>query len=71
MVKLGLWGHSLGLRLNAAICEAADLKPGSYVVVRLLDCGEIRIRPYGRLNPADPEDGKPTPPIDKPTEASW
>lgn len=44
-IRLSRWGNSTGLRLPAAVMEAAGLKAGDYVFVRLLDSGEIRVRP--------------------------
>jgi antitoxin component of MazEF toxin-antitoxin module len=43
--KLTRWGGSAGLRLPAAVIEAAGLKVGDSVYVRLLDSGDIRLRP--------------------------
>jgi antitoxin MazE len=45
MQKLTRWGNSTGLRLPASVMEAAGLEPGDYVWVRLLDTGDIRVRP--------------------------
>lgn len=36
-IRLSRWGNSTGLRLPAALMEAAGLKAGDYVFVRLLD----------------------------------
>ena len=44
-IRLSRWGNSTGLRLPAAIMEAAGLKVGDYVFLRLLDSGDIRVRP--------------------------
>jgi antitoxin MazE len=71
MQKLTRWGNSTGLRLPACVLEGAGLKPGSYVSVRLLNSGEIRIRPWGRLCPADEEQVGSVQAIAKPTEATW
>ena len=43
--RLTKWGNSTGLRLPASVMEAAGLAPGDYVWVRLLDTGDIRVRP--------------------------
>jgi antitoxin MazE len=56
MQKLTRWGNSTGLRIPAPVMEAAGLKPGSYVSVRLLNSGDIRIRP-ARNAQAVSEDG--------------
>ena len=45
MVRLTRWGNSTGLRLAATVMEAAGLKVGDFVQVRLLDSGDIRVRP--------------------------
>ena len=45
MQRLSRWGNSTGLRLPASVMEAAGLEPGDYVYVRLLDSGDIRVRP--------------------------
>jgi antitoxin MazE len=52
MMRLTRWGHSIGLRLPCEVAQAAGLKPGDYVYVRLLDSGDIRVRPAGHLQPA-------------------
>lgn len=46
-VRLCRWGNSIGLRLPAALLQAAGLAAGHYVSVRLLDNGDIRVRPVG------------------------
>lgn len=43
--KLNRWGNSLGLRLPQHVVEAAGLAAGDCLYVRLLDSGEIMIRP--------------------------
>jgi antitoxin MazE len=45
MIRLTRWGNSTGLRLGADLLAAAGLKRGDYVYVRLLDSGDIRVRP--------------------------
>jgi antitoxin MazE len=52
MMRLTRWGHSLGLRLPCEVAQAAGLKPGDYVYVRLLDSGDIRVRPVKNVQPA-------------------
>lgn len=44
-VKLCKWGNSLGLRLPKYVTERVGLTAGDYVFVRLLDSGEIMVRP--------------------------
>ena len=43
--KLCRWGNSLGLRVPQHIAERASLRAGDYVYVRLMDSGDIVIRP--------------------------
>jgi antitoxin component of MazEF toxin-antitoxin module len=58
-VKLLRWGNSAGIRLSAPVLEAAGLRIGSYVTVRALDSGEIRIRPLDGLNPVEKDHSAP------------
>jgi antitoxin MazE len=53
MQRLTRWGNSTGVRLPAAVIEAAGLKVGDYCYVRLLDSGDIRIRPVRAVVPAE------------------
>ena len=47
------------MRLPAAIMEAAGLKAGDYVFVRLLDSGDIRVRPVAKASaPAGVDEGE-------------
>lgn len=52
MVRLSRWGNSTGLRIGAELMTAAGLKPGDFVHVRLLDSGDIRVRPCKGLQAA-------------------
>jgi antitoxin component of MazEF toxin-antitoxin module len=52
--RLNRWGHSIGLRLPKSVLEAAGLTAHSAVSIRLLDSGEIRLRPIGKVVPAEP-----------------
>ncbi|MBB1076376.1 AbrB/MazE/SpoVT family DNA-binding domain-containing protein [Rhodoferax sp. 4810] len=45
MQKLTRWGNSVGIRIPAQVLGAAGLKPGDHVHVRLMDSGDIRVRP--------------------------
>lgn len=54
-VRLNRWGHSTGLRLPVAILSAAGLAVGRTVTLRVLDNGDIRIRPVGQVMLAEPE----------------
>ncbi|WP_369821767.1 AbrB/MazE/SpoVT family DNA-binding domain-containing protein [Polaromonas sp. OV174] len=55
MQKLTRWGNSTGLRIPSHVLDAAGLKAGAYVHVRLLDSGDIRVRPAKNTQPADAE----------------
>ncbi len=52
-VRLCRWGGSTGLRLSVQILETAGLAPGQYVTLRVLDNGDIRVRPVGQCAPAE------------------
>lgn len=54
MMRLTRWGNSIGLRLPCEVAQAAGLKPGDHVYVRLLDSGDIRVRPAKNVQPAHP-----------------
>lgn len=60
MQRLSLWGNSAAIRIPAAVMESAGLKVGDYVGVRLLDCGEIRVRPSKGVQSADIDTATPT-----------
>lgn len=55
-VRLCRWGNSTGLRLSTVVLEAAGLKAGDYVHIRLLDGGDIRVRPVKQAIAAEPDD---------------
>lgn len=55
-VRLCRWGNSTGLRVPVTVLEAAGLTPGRYVSLRVLDNGDIRLRPVGQVNPSEPTD---------------
>jgi antitoxin MazE len=54
-VRLNRWGHSTGLRIPVAVLSAAGLTSGRSVSLRVLDNGDIRVRPVGEIVPAEPE----------------
>lgn len=60
-VKLLRWGNSAGIRLSVPVLEAAGLRIGSFVTVRALDSGEIRIRPLDGLNSIEKNLSAPVP----------
>ena len=51
--RLNRWGHSVGLRLPKSVLEAAGLTAHSAISIRLLDSGEIRLRPIGKVVSAE------------------
>ncbi len=52
-VKVCKHGNSLSIRIGAQIARTAGLRAGDSVSVRLLDSGDIRIRPLAGVVPAD------------------
>lgn len=58
MSRLTRWGNSTGVRLPVYLMESAGLKPGDFVSMRLLDSGDVLLRPVQRkisAIPATPE----------------
>lgn len=70
MVRLSRWGNSTGLRLGAELMTAAGLKPGDFVHVRLLDSGDIRVRPCKGVQIANSGAAKAAAPA-KPELEQW
>ena len=70
MVRLTKWGNSTGLRIGAELMTAAGLKPGDFVHVRLLDSGDIRVRPCKGVQVATSEASKTAEPT-KPVLEQW
>ncbi len=56
------WGHSAGIRLPAVLMKTMGLSTGDTVALRLLDSGDIRIRPLNRRKviPAEAMPHKPS-----------
>lgn len=55
MVKITRWGNAPGgLRVPAVLLREAGLQTGDYVTIRLMDSGDLRIRPVRKRIPADP-----------------
>ncbi|WP_138514537.1 AbrB/MazE/SpoVT family DNA-binding domain-containing protein [Rhodoferax bucti] len=65
--RLNRWGHSVGLRLPAAVLAASGLSVGRSVSIRVLDNGDVRVRPIGKIEPA--ESGDTDTATAKPTES--
>lgn len=55
--KLSKWGNSLGVRLPSYIAERAGLRNGDYLYIKLMDSGDIVIRP---VKPQDVHPGYAT-----------
>ena len=70
MVRLTKWGNSTGLRIGAELMTAAGLKPGDFVHVRLLDSGDIRVRPCKGVQVANSGAAKEAAPA-KPVLEQW
>lgn len=71
MQRLTRWGNSTGLRIPAAILEAAGLKVGDYCYVRLLDSGDIRLRPAHEAASAERIQEDAVPLSDEEIAAKW
>lgn len=69
--RLCRWGHSLGLRIPLVIAQTAGLRAGSYLEVRLLDCGEIRLRTVGHIAAVDASAEKEVVVAKAPKESKW
>jgi len=53
-IRLCRWGNSTGLRLPKSVLEMAGLANGGYVSLRVLDNGDIRVRPVSGCVRAEP-----------------
>jgi len=71
MQRLTRWGNSTGIRIPAAVLEAAGLNVGDYCHVRLLDSGDIRLRPVHETIPAERLQEDPVPLTDEEVAAKW
>ena len=71
MQRLTRWGNSTGLRIPAAVLEAAGLKVGDYCYVRLLDSGDIRLRPAREAVSAEATEDDPLALTDAEVAAKW
>jgi antitoxin MazE len=70
MQKLTRWGNSVGIRIGAQILAAANLRVSDHVYVRLLDNGDIRVRPVKGRQSADQNVGDSVP-SDLEEEEEW
>lgn len=48
--RLGYWGNSLALRISSYIVDCAHLQHGDLMDVRLLDSGDVLVRPVEPRN---------------------
>lgn len=70
MVRLSRWGNSTGLRIGAEVMAASGMKVGDWVSVRLLDSGDIRVRPCKGAQVVNPDVAKTDKPA-KPELDQW
>jgi antitoxin MazE len=70
MVRLTRWGNSTGLRLSKELMMAAGMRAGDSVSLRLLDSGEIRVRPCKGVQVANSGAAKEAAPA-KPVLEQW
>ena len=68
-VKVCKHGNSLSIRLGAHITRLAHIKAGDYVSVRLLDSGDIQVRPVKGLVAANAPDAAI--PLPAPVKEQW
>ena len=68
--RLNRWGHSVGLRLSAAVLAASGLSVGRSVSIRVLDNGDVRVRPIGKIEPAEPV-GADTAAVSPEADSEW
>lgn len=71
-VKVCKHGNSLSIRIGAHIARTTGLRAGDLVSVRLLDSGDIRVRPLAGVVPADVgSDGESNEPAAAQQEQQW
>jgi antitoxin MazE len=54
MIKITRLGNSCGVRVPAPLLREAALRAGDYVTIRLMDSGDLRLRPVRGSVPAKP-----------------
>lgn len=76
--KIGKWGNSLGVRLPQYIAERTGLVAGDHLYIKLMDNGEIVIRPVkardipaGYSSGAPAQQAKAVPVSDKEFLSKW
>ncbi len=70
-IRLCRWGNSTGLRIPMSVLSAAGLAPGRSVSLRVLDNGDIRVRPLGQVLAAEPGNTAATKLDAEPEEPTW
>lgn len=70
-VRLCRWGNSTGLRIPISVLSAAGLAPGRSVSLRVLDNGDIRVRPLGQVLVAEPGNTAANKLDAEPEEPTW
>lgn len=71
-VKVCKHGNSLSIRIGAQIARTTGLRAGDLVSVRLLDSGDIRVRPLSGVVPASlGSDGASEAPAAAQQEEQW
>ncbi len=58
--RVGRWGGSISVRLPKNVAAGAGLAAGDEVEVRLLDNGDVRVRPVKEPVPASSDHGLPS-----------
>ena len=66
--KLCRWGNSLGLRISSYIVHCAHLKSGDFMEIRILDNGDIMVRPTKPRNGGGSIASEGGPPKDSPAK---
>ena len=67
-VRLCRWGNSLGLRISSYIVHCAHLKSGDFMEIRILDNGDIMVRPTKPRNGGGSIASEGGPPKDSPAK---
>lgn len=70
-VRLCRWGNSVGLRLPKSLLDTAGLVAGGYVSLRVLDNGDIRVRPVKSGVQAAPSINKAAAASLEGTDSGW
>ena len=71
MPRLSKWGNSCGVRLPANALECAGLRIGDEVLVRVLDSGDILVRPTKRPPSGVISSGTSAQPAGKTANEKW